>query len=270
MHPNPGSTMSDDADKEQRKEGGDRDGRSPGERRAATLGRKPKMSQSFNNALEGIVYALKTERNIRIHFIVGVVVIGGSLFLNISRLELVLIIVAVALVLVAELINTAIEKAMDLMTTTYHPLAKLVKDIAAGAVFIAAIAAVIVGYLVLFKGLKPHIFSVIRAVKGSPEYVTLISFTLVIILVILGKVLFGRGSPLHGGMPSGHAAVSFAIFAIVTLVTENPLVSVLVFLLALIIADTRIRRGIHTWREVTAGALLGIGVVSLNYWLFLT
>lgn len=258
------------SEREQQRSGRDPRGtaRKPGSR--ATLGRKPKMSQSFNNALEGIVYALKSERNIRIHFIVGVIVIGGSLFLNISRLELVLIIMAVAVVLVAELINTAIEKAMDLVSTTYHPLVRLVKDIAAGAVFIATIAAVIIGYLVLFKGLKPHIFSVIRAVKGSPEYVTLISFTLVIILVILGKVLLGRGTPLHGGMPSGHAAVSFAIFAIVTLVTANPLVSVLVFLLALIIADTRIRRGIHSWREVLAGALLGIGLVTLFYWLFLT
>jgi diacylglycerol kinase (ATP) len=239
-------------------------------RRRSTVGRKPRMSQSFNNALEGIIYTLKTERNIRIHFFIGVLVIAASLFLNIDRSDLVLIILSVAFVLVTELINTAVEKALDLMTTTYHPLAKLVKDVSAGAVFIAAIAAVIVGYLVLFKDLKPHIFSVIRAVKGSPEYVTLISFTLVIVLVIMGKVILGRGTPLHGGMPSGHSAVAFAVFAIVTLVTENPLVSVLVFLLALIISDARIRRGVHTWREVLAGALLGIGLVTLNYWLFLT
>jgi len=224
----------------------------------------------MNNALEGIIYALKTERNIRIHFIAGLLVIGLSLFLGISKTELVMIILAVTLVIVAELLNTALEKALDLISTTFHPLVKIAKDISAGAVFVATVSAIIIGFLVIFKSIKPHIFSIISTVKGTPEYVTLISFILVIVLSILGKVLNKRGTPLHGGMPSGHAAVSFAVFAVVTLMTENPLVSVLVFLLALIISDSRIRQGIHTWREVLAGALLGMGIVSLNYWIFLT
>ncbi|MCK4593729.1 diacylglycerol kinase family protein, partial [bacterium] len=86
-----------------------------GKRRRSTIGTKPRISQSFNNALEGIIYTLKAERNIRIHFLVGVLVIGASLFLNIDRSDLVLIILSVAFVLVTELINTAVEKALDLM-----------------------------------------------------------------------------------------------------------------------------------------------------------
>ena len=112
------------------------------------------LIDSFNFAVNGIISALKTERNMRIHYLIAIIVIILSLFFDFSRTELLLLIFAISLVIVAELFNTAIEKVVDLITDRYHPLAKLVKDISAGAVLIAAINSIVVGYLLFFDKLS--------------------------------------------------------------------------------------------------------------------
>ncbi|MFB2922887.1 MULTISPECIES: diacylglycerol kinase family protein [Aerosakkonema] len=100
---------------------------------------------SFKYAWAGLSYAFKTQRNFRIHVIIGAVAIGLSIFLNLSRAEISLIGVTIGLVLAMELLNTAIESVVDLtVKQTYHELAKIAKDCAAGAVLISALAAVLV------------------------------------------------------------------------------------------------------------------------------
>lgn len=105
------------------------------------------LIESFNYAVSGIIYTLKTEKNMRIHFIIATIVIILSLFFDFTRLELLILFFSIALVLIAEMINTAIERTVDLITEDYHPLARLAKDIAAGGVLIAALNSLIVGYL---------------------------------------------------------------------------------------------------------------------------
>lgn len=95
---------------------------------------------SFNYAVSGIIIALKTEKNMRIHYGIALGVIIISLFFDFSRTEFLLLLFAISLVVVAEMINTAIERVIDLITEDYHPLARVVKDVAAGAVLIAAIS----------------------------------------------------------------------------------------------------------------------------------
>ena len=94
---------------------------------------------------------LRTQRNMRIHFVVAAVVLIAALAIGVSKLELIALLLAIAFVLIAEMINTAIEGAIDVSTTSFDPIAKLAKDIAAGAVLIATVNAVAVGYLV-FSG----------------------------------------------------------------------------------------------------------------------
>jgi undecaprenol kinase len=101
--------------------------------------------KSFSYALAGIKTALWSERNMRIHFFVSLLVIGCSIFFSISKLEWLFVIVAIGGIFSLELVNTAIERVVDLVTEDYHPLAKQAKDLAAGAVFIYAIIAVLVG-----------------------------------------------------------------------------------------------------------------------------
>ena len=104
---------------------------------------------SFRCAFAGLWYLLRTQRNARIHLLITVMVVGLGLWLGLKPTEWAVIALTVGLVLAAEAFNTAAEAAVDLVTTEYHPLAKIVKDVAAGAVLVTAIIAVIVGLLIL-------------------------------------------------------------------------------------------------------------------------
>ena len=111
----------------------------------------PSILESFNYAFEGIIHVLRTQRNLRIHFIVAALVLIAALVSDVDKLELIALLLAIAFVLIAEMLNTAVEAAVDVATTTFDPMAKLAKDIAAGAVLIATGVSVAVGYLV-FSG----------------------------------------------------------------------------------------------------------------------
>ncbi|WML46401.1 diacylglycerol kinase family protein [Neobacillus sp. PS3-40] len=105
--------------------------------------------KSFSFAICGIKNAIQNERNIRIHLFISIIVVGCSFYFSITRSEWLFVLFAIGGMLALELINTAIERVVDLVTNEYHPLAKQAKDLAAGAVFLYAIFSVIVG-LILF------------------------------------------------------------------------------------------------------------------------
>lgn len=107
------------------------------------------LIRSFGFALYGIYYALTRERNLRIHFTAGAFAIFISRYYDLSRAELCILIMSIGFVWVCELINTSIENTVDLETAEYHRLAKIAKDVAAGAVLVSAITSVIIG-LMLF------------------------------------------------------------------------------------------------------------------------
>lgn len=112
------------------------------------------LSESFKHAFEGIVYAIKKERNFKIHLCAALTVVIFSVILKVSAEEALILSITIALVLMAELFNTAIEAAVDLLCQNKkHRLAKIAKDCAAGAVLIAAVNSVIVGYMIFFHKL---------------------------------------------------------------------------------------------------------------------
>ena len=104
---------------------------------------------SFKYAFSGMWHVLRTQRNARIHLSLALVVIVLGLWLGLSRIEWAIIVLTIGLVLAAESFNTVAEAAVDLATAEYHPLAKIAKDVAAGAVLLMAITAVVVGLLIL-------------------------------------------------------------------------------------------------------------------------
>jgi len=223
--------------------------------------RRPSIFESFNYAIEGIIHVLRTQRNMRIHFGVAVGVLVAALVLNVSRLELIALLLSIAFVLIAEMFNTAIEAAVDVASTSFDPMAKLAKDIGAGAVLIAALNAIAVGYLVFSGQVADESSRLLDKLSDAPAELTLIALVLTIALVIALKAFSGRGSPLRGGWPSGHAAVAFAAWMAITLVlgdTEHRfLVSSLTLIMALLVAQTRIEAGVHSTLEVASGGLLG-------------
>src|ERR671924_1634820 len=105
--------------------------------------------QSFNYAFEGVIHALRTQRNMRIHFVVAAAVLVVAFIYDVTRLELIALMISITFVLIAEMVNTAVEATIDLSTPSFDPLAKVAKDIAAGAVLIASVNAIGGGYLML-------------------------------------------------------------------------------------------------------------------------
>ena len=216
------------------------------------------LFSSFNFALEGIVHTLTHERNMRVHFLVGFLVLILGIYINLSSVEFMLLCVTVSFVLITEMFNTAVEHSIDLIEEDYHPLAKVIKDIAAGAVFVSVINAAVVGYLILFKQVDWSGGPLLsERLRHSPWHLTLISLIVVIGLVLLIKVIRHEKELLRGGMPSGHSAVAFAVWVAVSIVTATPLVSILVFFMAVLVARSRITVGVHNMWEVIAGSFLG-------------
>jgi diacylglycerol kinase (ATP) len=223
--------------------------------------RPPSIIESFNFAFEGIIHVLRTQRNMRIHFAVAVAVLVAGLAVDVSRLELIALLLAIAFVLIAEMINTALEAAIDVATTSFDPMAKLAKDIAAGAVLIATVNAIAIGYLVFSGQVANRSERLLDRLRDAPAKLTLISLVVVIIVVIATKAISGRGTPLRGGLPSGHAAVAFAGWMAATYVLSDAehrfLISSLTFIMALLVAQTRVEAGVHSTLEVAYGGLLG-------------
>jgi diacylglycerol kinase (ATP) len=223
--------------------------------------RSPSLLDSFNYATEGVIHALRTQRNLWIHFAIAAGVLIAALAFGVDRLELMVLLLAITFVLVAELVNTAIEAAVDVASTSFDPMAKLAKDIAAGAVLIAALNALAVGYLVFSGAVADRSSRFLDRLANVDEELTLVALAVTIIVVIAIKAVTGRGTPLRGGLPSGHAAVAFAGWMAVTLVLDDSshhfLVSTLTFIMALLVAQTRVESGVHSASEVATGGVLG-------------
>ncbi len=231
---------------------------------------KPKSwAQSANLAIEGIIYSVKTQRHMRYHLFVALVVLVLSLVLDISRIQFVLLCVAIVLVLVTEMMNTAIEVVVDMIAETYHPLAKTAKDIAAGVVLIASIGALMLAYLILYPAIKEAIITNVWHVrKAGDDVVAFVALSVVVIIVVIIKAFLGRGEPLRGGMPSGHAAVSFSIWVAALYLTQSLTIGILTFLLAVMVSWSRWSSGIHRPLEVVAGAALGAGLTLVFFLVF--
>jgi len=214
--------------------------------------------ESLNNATEGFIYVLKTQRNMRIHFLLAIFVLIFGIYINLSKADLLFVFLAINFVLVCEMVNTCVELSIDLVKNAFDPLARIIKDISAGAVFIAALNALIIGYIIFSNKISFRLEDGIRNIKQSAWHITLIALILVMVLVVFGKVFSKKGTPFRGGMPSGHAALAFSCWTIITFLTEKGLISILAFIMAILIARHRVISKIHNAWEVSAGALLGV------------
>ncbi|WML35613.1 diacylglycerol kinase [Clostridium sp. OS1-26] len=227
-----------------------------------------KLLDSFNYAIEGIIYAVRTQRNMRIHMIAALVVLTACFFYDLTKMEILAITITITMVIMAELLNTAIEFAVDATTNYYHPLAKLAKNVAAGGVLVTAVNAIVVGYIVFWDKLKYINFILIRKIKSSNPYIIFIILAIVCIATIVIKAIFGEGTPLKGGMPSGHSTIAFSIATTIALTTGQLTVVILSYLLALIVAQSRVDSEIHSIIEVIAGGIFGILITVLLFRVF--
>ena len=224
---------------------------------------------SFNYAIEGVIHVLRRERNMRVHFSLATVVLVLAFAYDVTKVELMALLIAVSFVLTAEMINTAVEEMIDLTAKDYDPRAKIAKDVAAGAVLISSVVAATIGYLIFVDRIRNPTYHLVNEVRAIPANLTIIALGLTVIAVIAVKAVSGRGTPLRGGLPSGHAAVAFGAWMAITLVAaefqHRVLISTLAFVMAVLVAQTRVESGIHSTKEVAFGGLLGTLVTLLLF-----
>ena len=224
-----------------------------------------KLVDSFNFAIEGMIYTVRTQRNMKIHMVAALAVLSACFFYDLSKLELLVLTITITMVLVGEMINTAIECAIDATTNYYHPLAKIAKNVAAGAVLVTAINSVLVGYIIFWDRLMPFTFIVIKKIKDSDPYMIFLILVIVSLATIIAKAVFGEGTPLKGGMPSGHSAIAFSISTTIALLTEDPTVIILSYIMAFIVAQSRVDSEVHSIFEVLVGGIFGTLVTLLIF-----
>jgi len=130
------------------------------------------LVESFNCAIEGFIYVLRTQRNMRLHFMLAVLIILAGIVMDFNRIELACLGILITTVLLTEMINTAIEYTIDLISDTFHPLARIIKDVSAGAVLVSAISAAIFGYLLFSRHLHFSFVGGLSNIKNSPLHIT--------------------------------------------------------------------------------------------------
>jgi diacylglycerol kinase (ATP) len=229
-----------------------------------------KFTDSVNFAIDGILHAFRTERNLKIHFALALIALIVSLGLNLGAVEILLIFGAITLVLVTEMINTALEEVINLMTISQHAKAKIAKDVAAGAVLLACINALVVAYLLIFRIFrKPFVFhNFFTIIKQHQTHVIMLTLIAIFFTILILKITGKRGKYTRGGIVSGHAALAFSTATAILFITNNVLATSLALLIALLVAQSRIEAKIHNWLEVLLGALVGIFFSLLFFQLF--
>lgn len=213
---------------------------------------------------------LWTQKHVRTLLFLVALVLMLSFTVHLAPLEFLFIMSAICMVLLAELFNTAIEVIVNMITLDYHPLAKIAKDVAAAGVLIASFYAVtVVGGIFLFsnKGIVSlfHGTSALQHIaKPHPVVVVLLGFSVLSILVILGKSRQKHGSILQGGAVSGHTAVAFMLSAAIAVYSNfNPTITGFAVVLAILVAQSRVEGKIHTLAEVLWGAVFAIILMTI-------
>jgi diacylglycerol kinase (ATP) len=225
---------------------------------------------SFDYAIRGIVYALRTQRNMRLHMLAAVVVFIAALWLGVGGLELIALVFAVGFVIVCELINTAVETTVDLAVDGYDPQAAIAKDVAAGAVLISSVTAVAVGYVVFFQRIAPIAQGLLSTAHSSSASITLLALGITSIAVLAVKAAtHEKGSSyLRGGWPSGHTALAFAIATAIGYSVSSAKAMILALFIAALVAQSRAESGAHTIPQVVAGAVLGFLLSTAAFQIF--
>lgn len=228
--------------------------------------------EACNNAVNGIIYAATTQRNIRIQLVLAVIIMMLSLFYGLNTTEFLCLVFAVFMVIFAEMINTAIETVVDLFVDVYHPKAKIAKDVAAGAVVLSACNALVVGYFIFFnkENIKAISDSIFNNMVKSPTHLAFVAILLVIIAVIAVKASCSRKKQRgelikEGFVPSGQTAIAFAALTAIWINSRDIITFSLALVLSVLIAGNRLYNNARTKAEVAFGACMGILIVILVY-----
>ena len=230
---------------------------------------------AWKNAINGIIYATTTQRNVKIQLVIAVLVVIVSLFFDLNRAEFLCFLFTIILILFAEMCNTAIETVVDLYVDVYHPKEKIAKDVAAGGVVITTINAIIVAYFLFFDKISDIGLNFIENIINSPVHLAFA--TIVIVVVAIVALIATARTNKHKGLnhkftPSGFATLAFAANTIIWLLVKDSMensIGIVIITLSLVLAiltsASRIESKEHKVSEVVFSACVGIIMVLLIY-----
>lgn len=219
------------------------------------------LFRPFVIAVNGVVYAFRTQRHMRVHLYVVMLVLLMGVYFNLRVRDLLVLLFMISFVVVAEMFNSAIEAVVDMVQPRYHPLAKMAKDMAAGGVLITSVTAMTAALLLLLGEGRWQDIKLQLSAPDVDQHVVpkmVLGALVLFILVVVGKGLGKRGQVLRGGLVSGHAAFGFFLAGAIVFLSGNLVVSGIGVFLAAMIAQSRYETKVHSLFELCFGATLGI------------
>ena len=225
---------------------------------------------AIKNALNGLIYAITTQSNIKKQLVIASIIMILSLFFDFSTTEFLCLVFAVVLVIFSEMCNTAIETLVDLYTDIYHPKAKIAKDLGAGTVLLMSINSVIVAYFLFFRKIDISKIgeSIFYNLIKSPvdlAFVGIILTAIVIIAIIAYATTRKNKDEKNRFIPSGQSALASALLTLIGVNTKNVLVFTLALFLALLILENKIESKKKSYAEIIFGASMGFLIILVVY-----
>jgi diacylglycerol kinase (ATP) len=226
------------------------------------------IGESFRFAASGLLEVLRRHAHARAQFLLGSLVLIGGYAVGATPLQMAALVAAVALVILAETLNSAIEMAVNLASPEYSAMAKAAKDMAGAGVMVASTAAVAIGALVFThtRLVQRTLGATLPARSGYVEAV-IVGVIVVILLVAVVKAKWGGGTLLEGGAASLHSGVAVFLAVAIWYLGASVASGILGTILAGLVCQSRIQAGIHSIAEVIWGAglalVLGTGLFQL-------
>ena len=228
--------------------------------------KKKNVFEKLHCAIDGVFEGVLTQRSMQIELVVGALMVMAGWMADLSPLSWMLLSLSMAGVLAAELMNTAVEQLCDLHSKEYHPGIRVIKDVAAGGVFISAAACLAMAIFVLYPYAEPRSHDLLKWLREAGPWTSV-----VLIAVILGVHFLAdpdRGPSLRWGFPSLHSLGSFALATSVFFVGDHLLLGFLALMGAALIAQSRVVAQVCRGWESLMGSLIGMGTALLFFQLW--
>ncbi len=220
---------------------------------------------AIGHAIDGVICAFKTERNLRIDYIIGLFVLIASLFFDFTKTEFACLCLTIGFVIFAEMINSTVEYVVDLITDKYDERAKAAKDIAAGGVFVSSLVAIVVSYFLFVDKIYMASSTVLNTILNSKLYLLFTILFATLILTVILKGLFSKNKNYTISYPSARVTVAFALTTYVYLITKSMFVGGISFILSIIIAQIKVENEKTRPIYILFSGLLGVLLVLIIY-----
>lgn len=227
------------------------------------------FATALHHSVDGVIRAFKTERNLRIDYLIAVLVLIAGVIFGLDKVEFICLCLTVGFVIFSEMMNSVSEYIVDLVTDKYDDRAKAAKDIAAGGVLISSTISIIVAYFLFADKLKDATTSVITSIYSSNAHIMFTIIFMIVVFVVILKGLLGKGDDYSHTGPSLKIALAFGLSTYACIITRSYLVGFVCGVLSFMIFGMKVTNTKAKKINMVYSAILGIIVVLLVYELVL-